>query len=177
MDITNKNTDQRTVNIDPKNGIHYGVISQHKILQAWADSSEALYIYYCPKCSEVLKRKSEAKVCSKCHYRIQEHDFDMMEPSVFFYCKEGYWIEQRFDDPDIFVLKSPYYTKCRLCSPCAPNAGDLSAPDYSLGVRTYCLGRDWFEDSKSPYLVFNMSNLRRKRNRHLLKGAENVNLG
>jgi ribosomal protein L37AE/L43A len=163
MDITNKNTDQRTVNIDPKNGIHYGVISQHKILQTWADSSEALYIYHCPKCSEVLKRKSEAKVCSKCHYRIQEHDFDMMEPSVFFYCKEGYWIEQRFDDPDIFVLKSPYYTKCRLCSPCAPNAGDLSAYQM-LGTRTYCLDKSWFENDVAPYPVFLTRNyLRRER--------------
>jgi ribosomal protein L37AE/L43A len=162
MIISNENTDQRSVNMNPRTGIHFGVISQHKILQAWADSSEALYVYYCPKCSTILKRKSEAKICSRCRYKIQEHDFDMMEPSIFHYSKEGYWMEQRFDDPDIFVIRSPYYTKCRLCSPCAPNAGDLSAPD-DLGVRTYCLAKDWFDENKAPYHIYSVKNFLRSK--------------
>ena len=56
---------------------------------------------------------------------------------------------------DIFITKSPYYTTCTFCSPCAPNAGDLSHP-VDGGVKAYCFGHDWFEEGKAPYPVFSV---------------------
>lgn len=56
-------------------------------------------------------------------------------------------------DNDIFVLKSKYYTLCRECSPCAPNAGYLT--DQSGGyMKSYCLPQSWFEDDKAPYDIY-----------------------
>lgn len=51
----------------------------------------------------------------------------------------------------LYVIKSPYWTETRLCSPCAPNAGDLDNPEEG-GVKTYCLGADWF-DGEVPYPI------------------------
>lgn len=61
------------------------------------------------------------------------------------------------DDTDIFILRSPYYTRAQFCSPCAPGAGHLRNPDPE-GVRTYCLGHDWFEDGQAPYPVYRVDN-------------------
>ena len=60
----------------------------------------------------------------------------------------------RFDTGwnDVTVIRSPYYTLCGPCSPCAPNAGYLTTQPGHL--RTYCLGPDWFEDEKPPYPVW-----------------------
>lgn len=52
-------------------------------------------------------------------------------------------------DGDIFVLKSPFISLAATCSPCAPNAGYLK---NAGSLPTYCLGPDWFDDDKIPYL-------------------------
>ena len=58
-------------------------------------------------------------------------------------------------DGDIFVTKSPFYSLCSFCSPCAPGAGYLKSEG---SVKTYCLGPDWFEsDRPMPYQCFNVS--------------------
>lgn len=59
-------------------------------------------------------------------------------------------------DGDMFVLKSPFYTLCRFCSPCAPGAGDLTSPDEN-GIKAYCLGKDWFDDDQAPYPIYRVS--------------------
>ena len=44
----------------------------------------------------------------------------------------------------IDVIRSPWVTWCRLCSPCVPNAGDLSQlEEYSHGMLAYCLPPDY----------------------------------
>lgn len=58
-------------------------------------------------------------------------------------------------DGDIWVFNSPFYTLCRECSPCAPNAGYLTSQPGSM--KTYCLGVDWFEDETAPYPVYRVS--------------------
>jgi hypothetical protein len=112
-------------NIDVITGIRYGVISQHEVLQAWADSSEPYY-----------NRSEEG----------EDNEDDFAEPSGYVYEEDGY-IAECGDDGDIFILKSPYYTKCKFCSPCAPGAGYLMSPDES-GIKAYCFGHDWFDRSK-----------------------------
>lgn len=122
-------------NVDLKTKIHYGVIHQNEVLQAWADSSEPFY-------GDLLE--------------VEGPD---MEPLSFIYNKEGYQAESD-DYGDIMITKSPFYTRCQYCSPCAPGAGYLMTPD-PLGPKTYCFGDDWFEDGKAPYPIFKV--IRRKK--------------
>ena len=122
-------------NIDTKTGIRYGVIHQGECLQAWADSSEP---YYGPE-----DELSE----------LSENEWEGMEPISWYYSGEGIEAEQSFDDGDIFILKSPYYTLCGFCSPCAPGAGYLTG---NGNVRAYCFGPDWFE-GKPPHDIYRVS--------------------
>lgn len=47
-------------------------------------------------------------------------------------------------DGDIWVFKSPFYTLCGECSPCAPNAGYLTT--RSNAMKAYALPQSWFDD-------------------------------
>jgi hypothetical protein len=53
-------------------------------------------------------------------------------------------------------LKSPYYTLCGPCSPCVPNAGDLTSTNGVLP--SYCLGPEWFDMDETPYAVLAVAN-------------------
>ena len=120
-------------NIDTETGIRYGVIHSGEVLQAWADSSEAIY----PECD-----------CED--YCECEND-----PEGFSFIAEGYKAFQFGDDCDIFIEKSPYYTVCQFCSPCAPGAGYIMQTRKN-GIKAYCFGHDWFEDEKAPYPVYDV---------------------
>ena len=131
-----------TTNVDVKTGIiHYGVINQKEVLQVWADSSEPIYI--CGNCEHKPDSSGD----------VQYDECPDCEADGFQYEKEGYICTQDYDDMDIFILRSPFYTRCAYCSPCAPGAGDLMSPD-NLGPKTYCFGDDWFESGKAPYPIF-----------------------
>lgn len=118
-------------NVDTKTGIHYGVISQNEVLQAWADSSEPFYVNHCPHCGEVLTQEtldglSDGKElpCLNCGTSLDESAFDDEQPQSYT-LDDGEYIAECGDDGDIFIIKSPYYTYCQYCSPCAPGAGYL----------------------------------------------------
>ena len=64
------------------------------------------------------------------------------------YEKDGYII-QVCSDGDCFVIKSPWVTFCRPCSPCAPNAGYLK--DVGGTLATYALGPEWFDEGDDKY--------------------------
>lgn len=144
-------------NIDNKTGIRFGVIPQNNILQAWADSSEPVYSYYCPKCGEELRKGADAKRCPKCFYRIKGGDFDFQEPDCFIYEEDGYAC-QSDDNGDIFICKSPYITYAQYCSPCAPGACYImnELEDRDPRNRAYCFGHDWFENERAPYKVYSV---------------------
>ena len=144
-------------NVDPYTNIRYGVINHNHVLQAWCDSSEPFYIYSCPHCGHELKKGSEAKRCPQCFKRIDpEVDFDELEP-LFFVLDDGEYTAQCGEDGDIFIIKSPYYTKCMFCSPCAPGAGDIMSPKKN-GIKAYCFGPDFFDSGKAPYPVYRVDN-------------------
>jgi len=117
-------------NIDHTNDIRYGVISQHSVTQAWVDSSVPIY---------------PAQDGS---------DLDTAEPIGWQYEGDGYQLVDCLDS-DVMVLKSPYYTFTMFCSPSVPGTGDLNNP-VEGGVKTYCLGNDWFEDSEAPYPIYSV---------------------
>ncbi len=127
-------------NIDKETRIRYGVIPVYDILQAWAESSEC--IFACQECEE--KEKPE-----------EERNCDCCEAVDYVFNEEGYEAIQNADDIDVFITKSPYFTYCKFCSPCAPGAGYLR-DHIKDGVKTYCFGHDFFEDGKAPYPVYSV---------------------
>ena len=146
-------------NMDGSTGIRFGVIQHDKVGQAWWDESEGNYLYFCPKCETEL-RYEFPDVCSdpECGYEIQDGDFDMLDPISFSYDQDGYAAEQGYDDPDIFILKSEFYTWCQYCSPCAPGAGYITSwTEPGVGIKAYCFDKSWFEDEKAPYPVYRVS--------------------
>ncbi len=142
MDAEHKGIDygMSNTNIDKENDIRYGVISQHEVLQTWADSSEAHYP--CGSC-EVNNEDKDAFACDEC------------KPSSW-YVDDGDYLAECGENGDIFIAKSPYYTRAQFCSPCAPGACYLTNP-CGDGEKAYCFGHDWFEDDKAPYPVYRVS--------------------
>ena len=125
-------------NIDRETGIRFGVISQGSCMPEAIDDMEAEYpeIEHDEDCSN-------PECCDCGCYN---------EPIGFTYDRDGYKLESGVDGFGIFVIKSPYYTLAMFCSPCAPGAGNLDSPSFA-GVRTYCLGPEWFDDGIAPYPV------------------------
>jgi hypothetical protein len=130
-------------NFDKNTGIHFGVISSRSIMpEAYADI-EPIYPE-CEKCDEQ----------DQCEY-FKDGEYCDAEPIGLEYEDKEYHIIDCLDS-DLMVLKSPYYTFSQFCSPCVPGAGNLDSP-CPTGVKTYCLGDDWFENGVAPYLVFKVA--------------------
>lgn len=160
-----------STNRDPATGIRYGVISQHSVGQAWFDEAEADYGKpTCPKCGndacevDSVPEASEWEqyghgcvdyACESCEHFLDSSDVFGDDPIGWNYSGDGYELTDCLDS-DIFVLMSPFYTLAQFCSPCVPGAGNLDSP-MDEGVKTFCLGHDWFEDQKAPYRVFRVS--------------------
>ena len=156
-------------NTDLKTGIRYGVISQHSVGEAWYDNADPDYGEpTCPKCGERAE-EYESNVaaeynrgigcadlmCEPCAYAFDSCEAYPDEARGYSYEADGYQLTSCLST-DIMVLLSPYYTLAQFCSPCVPGAGNLdSAMDE--GVKTYCLGHDWFEKEVAPYTVYSVA--------------------
>jgi hypothetical protein len=160
-------------NVDKSNGIRYGVISQHSINLDCMDDVE--YDYgkpTCPKCGNEVTdvmpdnwREIELEsytahgcddyVCVKCKILLDSGDVFADEPLGWSYDRDGYQLTDCLDS-DIFIIRSPYWTRAQYCSPCVPGAGNLDSPCED-GPKTYCLGHDWFEDGQAPYKVYSVA--------------------
>lgn len=164
-------------NYDEKTGIRYGVISPHSISPfALGDIyTKGTDPHYEAMCSEIrvfagdMAGQSPFPISDELQEKIAdliiEDRSDMYEnpDGQIDYSDKEYDLHAAGDNFGIFVMKSPYYTYCRGCSPCAPGAGDLDSPytewsDMDVCDRTLCLGPDWFEDNKAPYRVFRVDN-------------------
>jgi hypothetical protein len=148
-------------NVDHKASIRYGVISQHEVLQAWADSSEGVYPdeaeMTCPECGADCFGTVGSTVACECGEELEIELPDCCEVSGFEYVGKGYTAHCG-EDGDIFITLAPYYTYAAFCSPCAPGACYLTTevePDDSN--KAYCFGHDWFEDGKAPYTVYSVA--------------------
>ena len=114
-------------NYNPNTGIHFGVISQHSIMGEALSDIEPVY----PEC-ECERGNDEECTC------------EYWESIGLEYDEEGYKIIDCLDS-DLMILESPFYTFAQYCSPCVPGAGNLESP-VENGVKTYCLGCDWFDE-------------------------------
>ena len=110
-----------TCNIDPETGIRYGAIG-------WWDARGLAANWFERSCRRSCDCESDGS---------------------FYQTKE--YLCHADDRGVILVLKSPYFTLCGPCSPCVPNAGDLTSINGNL--MTYCLGPEWFDDGAMPYTV------------------------
>lgn len=182
-----------STNRDPETGIRYGVIPQNDVLQAWVDSSEGDYGEpHCPKCgNEAVAIDAEGVpdfddmgddwdaegceyACLMCKHTF-DHDQAFGDEPLAFTLDDGeYQATQDGDDCDIFILKSPYYTRAQYCSPCAPGACYLREPVDENGPKAYCFPPDWFDwysesgeepageyngqKTSCPYLVWRVDN-------------------
>lgn len=153
-------------NIDPKTGIHYGVIHESSLMpEAVSDLiNNSFDLAYKDALDEF--RSDLEKVLSDHGLDILRVDISALEDAFndryesyeprWFYQDDEYEIQ--FTDLGLYILKSPYVTLASQCSPCCPNAGDLdSAGDAAMPncmgapVRCYCLPDEFFKDHKAPY--------------------------
>ena len=154
-------------NFNQTTGIHYGVISSHSVPYEYQDDFEQDYGK--PTCfacgnpaiasADVPKKlqkqnwyKGQDYACIECARTFWSEQAFSEEPLGWSYEREGYRLCDCLDS-DIFVMESPYYTFAQYCSPCVPGAGNLDSP-CATGVKTYCLGPEWFEDEQAPYPVY-----------------------
>ena len=173
-------------NYNPETGIHYGIIPAHAVPAWYEESEAQYGEATCPKCGEPAKdfdtetKQLENGVaistiipdemdnwerytehgCDDYYCETCELIFDSQfafpdEPQSFTYEQQGYSATQSGDDSDIFILESPYFSRCQYCSPCAPGAGYI-LNEVTDGIKTYCLGHDWFENEKAPYTVYDV---------------------
>lgn len=157
-------------NIDHETGIRFGVISSHEVLQAWCDESEAEYgPPSCPKCgneAETFDSDKHGKyendngaccdyACETCKTILGSED--AFGDPLFHYLNDGEYRANDDDYGDIFIVKSPYYTRAAFCSPCVPGACSLSEPCED-GEKCYCFSHDFFEQGKAPYPVYRVDN-------------------
>lgn len=158
-------------NIDPVSGIRYGVIPQHAVLQAWADTSELDYPDpACPECGGPVEEYADEAhaafprhphwggldlTCPACRFTYAAEACDADEPTGSSYRGDGY-LCMAGSDGDIFVMRAPYKTRAAFCSPCAPGAVYLLSPTDD-GAWAYCFGHDWFDAGAAPYPVYDVT--------------------
>jgi hypothetical protein len=170
-------------NYDEKTGINYGVISPHSINSETLDDlcfgSNSIDPHYEEGKKEIL---DDLKQFCEDHYlnydQIDTDQFidqfnDHYENSdgQYDYDDGEYTLHISGDNFGIFVIKSPYYTYTKQCSPCAPGAGDLNSPisyeEYEKGdhnsfmygtVKAYCLPKEFFDNeyAKIPYRYYDV---------------------
>ena len=176
-------------NFDEKTGIRYGVISPHSIGQ-----NSEYDLYEGPNCTDPYYENMKKEITDMVTEMIAGNSYTISDDTktgvidlimddlndgyenpdgAMDYSDSEYDLHVSGDNFGIFVMRSPYYTYCRDCSPCAPGARDLNSPidpvnlDLStlehISAKTLCLGPEWFDQDndqysrKIPYRVFRVS--------------------
>lgn len=159
-------------NVNLETGIRYGCISQHSLsMDSFAELEPVYAGPNCPECGGEVISADDVKhpalwetrtrygcfdyACLKCRQGFDSSHAYSEEPIAHEYSDSEYELTSCLDS-DVMVLKSPFYTYAQFCSPCVPGAGNLDNP-MPEGVRTYCLGADWFEGGTAPYPVYRVA--------------------
>lgn len=134
-------------NYDPKTGIHYGCISQNSLnlecMDSWYDNDRIWDSFI-----EELDQKVESGEITE-DEKQNEIDNFMPDEGLYYIDNDEFKAEYSPSLNAWTILKSPFFTYCRPCSPCVPNAGDLDNPldvivhedgeHDTNGIKTYCL--------------------------------------
>jgi len=122
-------------NIDKKTGIRYGIIPVNNV-DFWWDEAEPYY----GECGENDDESEESE--------------EFMDEPISYIIKNGDYLAESDSVGDIFIMKSPYFTYCKFCSPCAPGAGYILNQEKD-GIKTYCLGPEFYEEEEGiPYKIY-----------------------
>lgn len=154
-----------TVNIDPNTGIRFGVVDGKSVPDLLDDiltfGENLSYDDYMQHVEEQLRAAEsleeirdlvpydpetplEFPLCEEKIEELMELIAENYEPRedeyelVFPEDDEHYLLTYLGGAPLIFVCKSKFVTRCRGCSPCVPNGGDLDSPVEENGVIAYC---------------------------------------
>ena len=120
------------VNVNTKTGFRFGVVSVME-LKSEIVHEELMPVYPCDECDV-----PEGERPDKC---------DGCEPVKHSYSSGGIsYMLDRYND--VWVLDSPYVTKCKLCSLCAPNAGYIQDQDDE-GYLTHILPLEYFRNPEN----------------------------
>jgi hypothetical protein len=153
-------------NIDPETGIRFGVINANALTHWFWEEVESDYgPATCGKCgSEAVEYDDEKHgeypeirgccdyACETCGVIISSDEAFGDEP-IGHHIDDGEIKATVDSDGDVFVLKSPFFTRAQFCSPCAPGACHLENPTPD-GEKAYCFGHEWFEEKRAPYAVY-----------------------
>ena len=180
-------------NYDEKTGIHFGVISPNSICQETlqdlcfgSNSSDPYWENMIQEIKDIVSEMIEGTA-----YTISDDAknqiIDVLTDDLsngyenpdgqMDYETSEYTLHISGDNFGIFVIRSPYYTFTKQCSPCAPGAGDLDNPilldtieqkipnfynvfSQDNHVKAYCLPKEFFDDeySKIPYRYYRVDN-------------------
>jgi hypothetical protein len=148
-------------NIDRETGIRYGVIHQYKISSfamedIISDGVDKDFESFKDELVDAVKSAINSALDDYTRKEVDDEEvLDFLESMDAFEDYEGTGDCTKFDyketndkdevilhletcsDGDIFVIKSPFYTKCDFCSPCAPGAGYLTSTNED-GTKAYC---------------------------------------
>lgn len=130
-------------NVNPETGIRYGMISQHS-LAAWI-------------MDEIIQNGENLSYNSAWGDYMAEHE--LTEDSDDIDTHRDSFSDEYYGDDDtyaavidgvsvqtsslgLWVFHSPHVVKCRLCSPCVPNCGNLDSPAEN-GYECYGVPADW----------------------------------
>ena len=158
-------------NIDKSNGIRYGVIGQNDVdLDVMEFSVEYDYARGCPKCGNDVveydeEKHGEFKVAPRscCDFACEgcEMVWDSSEvygdEAIGFHSTDKDYVLEKCLDFDMFVIRSPFYTRAEFCSPCVPGACSITSPNPD-GAKCYCLGHDFFDGGVAPYPIYRVDN-------------------
>lgn len=105
---------------------------------------------------KVLHHACGDYACDSCKVLFDGEDA-FSDEALGYTLDDGEYKATSGSDGDIFILKSPYYTRAQFCSPCAPGACYLTNP-CDDGEKAYCFGQDWFDDEyPCPYPIYRVS--------------------
>ena len=144
-------------NYDANTGIHYGVIPAHVMGEAWYEESQPHYTPTCGYCGtpEPTMNDDDTATCvnDNCGQTFPQDQAYGDEPDSIAYEDSEYEMVQD-SMGDVFVIRSPFFTFCRECSPCAPNAGYITGQTFnSTGLKTYCPGPEWIRDTDTTIIA------------------------
>jgi hypothetical protein len=175
--------DKIGANLDPETGIHYGTCYINDLPfseYALEDVYEGKPLRYTETMDEIVEDvKEEIKdLLTSLHEKYsflhshgetliqtiaEDAADDMMcsisdtleiQDEIYLLEDAHYKITIDTSDNGVWVLKSPYYSFCNKCSPCAPNAGYIGQEG---SIKTYVFGHEYFEDEKAPYPVYSVA--------------------
>lgn len=149
-------------NTNPETGIRYGIISANNIdpdvMQIiWLEGTD---LHWQDRAAEIRDEVMNDEECSpddkdaEIERRLQDesdgwyddepvHSFELSCPGYGVVHGRTTWLG---GGQLVWIFKSPFLTKAKLCSPCVPNAGDLNNPDVD-GYECYDVPNDWrYED-------------------------------